>query len=102
MQVGDHRPGPGALAGSASLHKSNDKVAAQLVPHIPASYARALLWEQGSERGGEWLRKGLGPDNNNSLYTKKNNWAAFARPIFLRFRAAWRDLSRTAIPQELS
>jgi len=65
------------------LQQSNDKVAAQLVRAGAGSYARAHLWEQGTERGGEWLRQELGP-NNNYLYTNKNNWAAFVRPIFLR------------------
>ncbi len=102
MQAGDHRNGPGARVAEASLHKSNGVVAAQLVPHTTASYARALLWEQGSERGGEWLRKGLGLNNNNSQYTNKNNWAAVVRPIFLCFRAAPRVFPRTGIPQELS
>jgi len=69
--------------GRPSLQQSNDKVAAQLVCAGPASYARAHLWEQGTERGGEWLRQGLGPNNNN-IHTNKNNWAAFVRPIFLR------------------
>ena len=101
MKIGDHREGPGARAGAGRLHKSNDTVAAQLVPLTPSSYARAHLWEQGPERGGEWLRKGLGPDNNNDQYTNKNNWAAFVRPIFLCFRATPR-YSRTANPQEPS
>jgi hypothetical protein len=68
-----------------ALHKSNDMFAAQLVLAATASYSRWLLRQEGRERGSEWLRQGLG-QNNNSDYTNKNNWgAALVRPIFLPF-----------------
>jgi len=64
------------------LRESNEMVAARLVRHAYASYARGLPSERQSlERGGEGPGSGLGP-NNNINNTNKNSWAAFGRPIF--------------------
>jgi hypothetical protein len=85
MNAGDQRSGPGVREEMAALRQSNGMFAAQLVLATAASYSRSLLRQEGRERGGEWLRQGLG-QNNNSDYTNKNNWgAAFVRPIFLSF-----------------
>jgi len=67
---------------AGELRQSNGLVAARLVRASTGTYARAHLCEPGTERGGEWLRQGLDPNNYN-FHTNKNNWAAFARPIFL-------------------
>ena len=85
MDAGDIRSRPASPEGTSSLRKSNDLFAAQLVLPTVDSYSRSHLRHEGWERGGEWPRQGLGP-NNNSDYTNKNNWgAAFVRPIFLSF-----------------
>jgi hypothetical protein len=74
----------------AGLCESNGKVALQLAGVGSRSYRRAL-YKAGSvsERDRERPRNGLGP--NRTINTNNNNnWAAFARPIFLspRHRAA--------------
>ena len=85
MNAGDVRSRQCGTEGKPALHKSNGMFAAQLVLPTSASYPRSHLRQEGRERGGEWLRQGLGP-NNNSDYTNKNNWgAALVRPIFLSF-----------------
>jgi hypothetical protein len=86
MIAGDIRSLTGAEYEAASLHKSNGVFAAQLVLPTPASYPRSLLKEEGWERGGEWPRQGLGPNNKIKNTNKNNCWAAFVRPIFLSFR----------------
>jgi hypothetical protein len=69
----------------AGLCESNGKVALQLAGVGSRSYRRAL-GKAGSvsERDRERPRNGLGP--NRTINTNNNNWAAFARPIFLSLR----------------
>jgi hypothetical protein len=83
MFAGDARSPARAGYGAKPLLKSNGVFAAQLVLLTPASYSRPLLMEEGWERGGEWPRQGLGPNNNIDNTNKNNCWAAFVRPIFL-------------------
>jgi len=81
---------------AVALRQSNGLCAARLVRASTGTYARAHLSEQGTERGGEWLRQGLDPNNYN-FHTNKNNWgAAFARPIFLPFFRRAHAVPRTA------
>jgi len=96
MTAGDIRSEEGGPVGVPSLRESNGLFAAQLVLPAVASYSRSHLRQEGSERGGEWARKGLVP-HNNSIYTNKNNWgAALVRPIFLFCQVVQHPNRRTA------